>query len=614
MDRCIDVENFKGTINMEKARLIITAVFLTFAAVYTTAQPLEVPGRIDNVIVYRGQALVTRTIETDLPEGTSEIIVPDLPSEIVSESLFAQSKNNARVISVRYREKSIKEDTREEVKQLEAQIEEIQKRIYVIGRDRHHSGDCWGRYNKLWELTLQAEQQDLNRALLQPEALSGLTEYLEKKSIFWHQENVNLEQQKSQLEKEVGLLNKQLEELKAGRSKKERQAVIYIDSPDKIHSQISLSYLVNNASWLPQYNLYALPDRKKMLVEYNAVIHQASGENWDGVQVNLSTAQPTTEAGAPILDAMKVGLLPGAISKEPSGVPADAMNVQSPLIYDSSGRWRDLTEDFDRLQRQRRDMIIRGKGANTELQQLAMGNQMIELKADKKSLRMIKQQAEAFARNEGVSVAYNLSGKLTMPSRSDQQLVTITSFETDADFVFVATPLLTDYVYLQADSVNNSDTFLLTGPANMYRDGQFAGKGRLDMVPVGKKFTVGFGVESRIQVVRELEDKQIDSWLGNWVENYKYRIAINNYSDRKISLRLMDRMPYTEDEGLGISGFKTNSTLSGSSEYLRSAKAKGILRWDLTLEPETFDDTATVVTYEYTIKYDNDMHLGTVGG
>ena len=225
---------------------------------------------------------------------------------------------------------------------------------------------------------------------------------------------------------------------------------------------------------------------------------------------------------------------------------------------------------------------------------------------------MIKEKAEVFARNEGVSVVYNLSGRLTMPSRSDQQLVTITSFEADADFVFVATPLLTDYVYLQGQAANNSDTLLLAGTANMYRNGQFAGKGHLGMVPVGKKFIVGFGVESRIQLTRELEDKEKDSWLGNWVENYKYRIAMNNYSDQKVKLRLMDRMPYTEDENLGISDFNTSYALSGNSKYIRSAKGKGILRWDLTLEPDTFDDSATIVTYEYTLKYDNDMHIGAV--
>ena len=598
---------------MKKTSLILTALIVFTSAVPSLAVgQQEAAGKVSEVIVYRGQALVTRVIEADLPEGTSEILVPDLPSEIISESLFAQSGDNTRVISVRYREKSVKEDTREEVKQLETKIEEIQKRTYVIDRDRQHTGDCWGRYNRLWELTLQGEQQDLNRALLQPASVIDLTEYLEKKSVLWHQTAVKLEQEKTQLEKEMALLNKQLDELKAGRSKKNRQAVIYIDSPGKTHGQVSLSYLVNNTSWLPQYNLRALPDSEKMLVEYNAMIHQASGEDWNGVRISLSTAQPTTEAGAPGLDAMKVGLVPGQMSKEPSGAAGDVMQQQPVMIDALSSNWHDLTEDFDRLQRQRREAGIRGKAAQRELQHLAEGNQMIELKADKKSLRMIRQQAQAFARTEGVSVAYDLSARLTMPSRSDQQLVTITSFEADADFVCVATPLLTDYVYLQADAVNNSDTLLPAGAANMHRDGQFAGKGHLDMVPVGKKFTVGFGVESRIQVVRELENKEINSWLGNWVENYRYRIAINNYSDRKINLRLMDRMPYTEDEGLGISDFKTSSTLSDNSEYVRSAKSKGLLRWDLTVEPRTFDDTATIVTYEYTIKYDNDMHVDAV--
>jgi hypothetical protein len=594
---------------MSTTKIILTAMIISWVAVDVLAvEQQENTGKVAQVIVYRGQALVTRIIEADLPEGTSEILVPDLPGEILSDSLFAQFQSDARVISVRYREKSIKEDTREEVRKLEDQIDEIKKRIYVVDRDHQHTGDCWQRYNKLWDLTLQGEQQDLNHALLQPASVIDLTEYLEKKSIQWHQTAVGLEQEKTKLEKDLELLNKQLAELRAGRSKKQRQALIYLDSPAKAHSRISLSYLVNNASWLPQYNLRALPDNEKIKVEYNAVIHQASGEDWSGVEVSLSTAQPTTEAGAPVLGPMKVGLISRQMSDKPLSI-AGEQKQQELAAISSPVQYRDLTEDFNRLQRQRQDMIIRGKGANSELQRLAWQNQIIELTADQKDLRMIRQQVQDFTRIEGVSVTYKLSGKLTIPSRSDQQLVTITSFDTDADFVFVATPLLTDYVYLQAEAVNNSDTLLLAGAASMYRDGQFAGKGHLDVVPVGKKFTVGFGVESRIQVARELADKDVKSFLGNKVEKYKYRISINNYNDCTIALRLMDSMPYTEDENLGIGEFTSNYALSDNSDYVRTLRPKGILRWDLNLEPNTFDDSATVVTCEYTVKYDNDMHI-----
>ena len=95
-----------------------------FAEVSSTA------GIISKVTVYRGQALVMRTIKVDLPSGTSELIVSDLPARIVPESLYAQTSGDIKVLSVRYREKAVKEDTREEVKKLDAQIKEVNNQIY----------------------------------------------------------------------------------------------------------------------------------------------------------------------------------------------------------------------------------------------------------------------------------------------------------------------------------------------------------------------------------------------------------------------------------------------------------------------------------------------------
>ena len=65
---------------------------LSLLAMFIISQPLlaeakTVTGDITEVIVYRGQALVTRAIKADLPEGTSEIIIDKLPSQIIPESL-----------------------------------------------------------------------------------------------------------------------------------------------------------------------------------------------------------------------------------------------------------------------------------------------------------------------------------------------------------------------------------------------------------------------------------------------------------------------------------------------------------------------------------------------
>ena len=49
----------------------------------------------------------------------------------------------------------------------------------------------------------------------------------------------------------------------------EREAVLVVNNPGKKKATIELSYLVNSASWLPQYNLRARPDESKVAVEYN---------------------------------------------------------------------------------------------------------------------------------------------------------------------------------------------------------------------------------------------------------------------------------------------------------------------------------------------------------
>ena len=221
----------------------------------------------------------------------------------------------------------------------------------------------------------------------------------------------------------------------------------------------------------------------------------------------------------------------------------------------------------------------------------------------------MQQQAAEIIRTEGVSVTYNLPGKLTLPSRTDQQLVTISSVTLNAEFTLVATPLMTDYVYLQAKLLNNSETIFLPGPAAMFRNGEFVGRSDLPIVTIGEKFTAGFGIDSQVQLTRELEDKKTRVQGGNRIDTYHYRIALNNYKNTASQLRLLDRLPYTDDSSIKIELLKTTPPLSEDAEYLRIPKKNGILRWDLTLEPNSVEQNATIVKYSYTMEYDKNMQI-----
>jgi uncharacterized protein (TIGR02231 family) len=534
---------------------------------------------------------VARTISIDLPLGASELIIKDLPAMIVPESIYAQTSDDTKVLSVRYREKAVSEDTREEVKQLDAQIEDVQHQLKYAESEHKHLDLQWQMFEKLKDFTIASEKSDLSRGLLTFEPVESLTGLIEKKGLEYHKQRMELEDKIAGLKKEQELLDRKRSELVAGQSRTEREAVLFISRTGGKKTDIQLSYLVGGANWQQQYNLRADPKNSNALIEYNAVVNQTSGEDWDGVALSLSTAEPTMVAAPPILEPMLVALLNPALTQQ----------AQTQAFIGAA--------QARQYQESRKANIKKGITANTELNELAINNQAFFFRADQQELQEFQQQIAQISRTEGISVTYDLPGKLTLPSRSDQQLVSIASITAKADFALIATPLLTDFVYLQADLLNNSEMVLLPGQASIFRNGEFVGKSRLPQVTIGERFTAGFGIDSQVQVVRELEDKKTRIQGGNRIDTYDYRIALSNYKNMPVELQLLDRLPYTDDASIKIELEKTEPGLSSDSEYLRTARKKGILRWDIKLAPNTVDRDVTVVKYSFTMEYDRNMQI-----
>jgi len=577
---------------MRTVKILYVFIFIAVFNSLCLAASFEAEGKISKVTVYRGQALVTRDLKVDLPAGSSEIIVTNLPSQIIPDSIYAQTTGNVKVLSVRYREKAVKEDTREEVKKLDSEIENLKREIYHTERRKGHLDNQWDMFVKLRQFAADAKQIDTGRGLLQFEPIKNLAEFILEKADEYIEKTLAFEDEINDMKKELGLLERKLAELTAGSSRTRRQAVVYISSADAKKAAIELNYLVNNANWNQLYNLRANPDSSAVTIEYNAVINQISGEDWDNVTLTLSTAEPAMVAEPPVLEPMMVALYQLMPDQQ-----------QMPQL--------DLKQ-IQEHQNLRRRSIKKGIQASGELNTFATQTQIMVMNAPVSQIEEYQQRLEQIARIEGVSVTYSLPGLMTLPSRNDRQLVSIASVSTKADFILLASPLITDYVYLQAELLNDSDTVLLPGPASMFCDGRFVGKADLPLVTIGEKFTAGFGIDSQIQVKHELESKKTRIQGGNRIDTYNYRIALNNFKDTPAKIRLLDRLPYSQNSSIKIELKETSMTLSEDTEYVRTLKKKGLLRWDLELEPNTTDENATIVTYSFTTEYDRNMNLTTV--
>jgi uncharacterized protein (TIGR02231 family) len=235
------------------------------------------------------------------------------------------------------------------------------------------------------------------------------------------------------------------------------------------------------------------------------------------------------------------------------------------------------------------------------LNQAAATDQARELRiADKDS-------APSATVREGPSVAFPISGSLTIPSRRDPQLLQVARVELPADYFAKATPVLTPRVYRLAKLTNQSDLVLLPGEATIYVGTDFVGRMNLPLVAAGEPFVAGFGVDPQLQVSRRLVHKGRSVQGGNQVFDYEFRLGLRNYRSGPVKVQLWDRLPRPQGESVAVNLVKTSTALSTDAPYERTARMDNLLRWDVTVPPGTVGDKTIYINYEFRLEYARDL-------
>jgi len=240
---------------------------------------------------------------------------------------------------------------------------------------------------------------------------------------------------------------------------------------------------------------------------------------------------------------------------------------------------------------------------NWRLNDVAYGLQQLEINGDATTLSVLRN--EATDGNNGPSLSYSLRGGVSLASRSDQQMVRIMATDMESRFYHVAVPVLTPYVFREAELKNSSDEDLLAGPITVYLDGRFVGQGEIPTVARGQTFVVGFGADPQLRARRELADKQDGVQGGNRETRFDYRIVVENFSNENTPVRVIDRVPHAENgEDIRVTLGKTNDPISDDKLYQREERPRGILRWDIDVPANASGESARLVEYQYTIEYD----------
>jgi len=576
---------------------MVVAMAGVMQAAAPPVEPPGVKGKVEAVTLYRGQALVTRTVPVEGAAGRVELVVADLPQQVQPDSLFAEGGNGIEVRAVRFRQRAIGEEPREEVRKIDQEIELVQDKAAANKKRQDLLTQRLAYLAKLDEFTAATAKADLAKGVLSFEALEKTSQFSFKQRDDAVTESLKLDVEARELAKQLSLLQRRRGELTAGASRTVSEAVIFLEKRDAPAGVVRLSYLVNEAGWSPAYNFRSAKDGKTVRVEYNALIHQMSGENWDSVSLVLSTASPALAAQGPGLAPFRVTLA----------------QVQDPQAKG------DVSTKFKMAQQRRSEAGAKQQAAsslrdnrsfNWDMNAAANDAQWAELAAGKDVLAVLR--GESGAVTEGPSISYALQGTVSLASRADQQMLRIADSELPSRFYHVATPVLASYVYREAELTNNAVEVLLGGPVNVYLDGRFVGRGELPTVARGETFVLGFGADPQLRARREMVDKTETFQGANREITLKYRLVLENYKDEAVKVRVLDRIPYAENKAdIRVTLGEMAEKLSTEPLYLRLEQPKGILRWDVDVAANAAGEKAKTIEYSYKMEFARTLDVST---
>ena len=289
--------------------------------------PRPAVSKITDVIVYRGQALVTREVSVPEGEGTLELLVSPLPAQAQDSSLYTEGAEGLRVLSTRFRTTAVKDDTRQEVRgkeelirKLQIDTKRLQKEIRVQKADLKYLENLGG-------FTGTALSGLTEKGRLDSEAIVALSKFIMENRSTKTNAEIELEHQLEANKATAEFATLQLSELSAGTARVERDAVIVVQKLRAQAGTVRLGYVVNAANWWPQYRLRGAAGDGPVRLDYLAAVVQQTGESWSGVRVTLSTARPSLDAAPPDLIPLKMDVPGGGYTG-----PIDAHDDRSQKI------------------------------------------------------------------------------------------------------------------------------------------------------------------------------------------------------------------------------------------------------------------------------------------
>lgn len=337
-------------------------------------------------------------------------------------------------------------------------------------------------------------------------------------------------------------------------------------SDKAIETTLDIHYAVNNAGWIPHYDLYVKDQKSPIDLAYKANIYQNSGINWNNVNLTLSTGNPSLGATLPALSSWYI-----------NSYEAPAVILESTPYQNSEHTYMMLEQSSDVLPA----VSPRSTSKSSSRQSNALTDYVTVDAGD-------------------INVSYRIALPYTIPSDRKTHTVFVNNTKVNSEYQYILTPELDSDAFLVAKISEFKDLNLLPGNTTIYYQNAFVGEGKIPRIDQNQSFEISLGRDKRITATRQADKNQSSSTgiFGNDREkSYGYQLNVQNNSPEAQKIVIRDRMPILQDKRITFSQVKLDGATKEDSS--------GILSWELQLEPQS----QKTIEYSYKVRYPKDLNV-----
>ncbi len=538
---------------------------------------------ITSVTLYRGRAAVTRGGTVGLRAGVYELRVGPLPESADLDSVQARIGDGGRLLEVKTETIALPAPSSDNprVREALARWEEAKAVVEDLARQIANNAASLKTIDGIAAKVASDASQALGTSL-DPVKLEAQLAFIARERDRLTARDLELQDAKKDAD---GVVAMRLRELNAagGAPPVERFALVTIVVPRDAEVATSVTYLVANATWQPAYTVRGNPDAGALAVEFDAVVRQATGEDWNDVALLLSTAQPTRAANPANVPPTYIELYDPA--------PPETFGLRAKAMYDMPAVASAAPAPME---------AANAPGAPGGGEGGA---------ADRAARRYAGLAADASVGGTGPAVEFRIPRPFTAASNADAERRTrVANLDAKPTFTLVAQPLVENDVFLRARFRNESAFILLPGEARMYLGADSIGRTNLGEVPVGGEVELWFGKEPRVMARREMTTKK-EGESGVFSKSKgidrEYRIVLENTLPRAIDVEVWDRVPVSRNEAAKVELKDVTPALAADAKYVKDSKPQGLLKWVLALpaRAEGADAKPVAITWKSRVSW-----------